>query len=73
MMSKREQYTRELLLSTTTGAGLSTVLCLILPGIESKADIFGLWFPLWFLLTIGIWSMFDISERVNRGWLTKLK
>lgn len=70
-MSKRERYTRELLLSTTSGAALSIVLCLILPGIESKSDIFGLFFPLWFLATIGIWSMFDVSERINKGWLTR--
>ena len=65
-MSKRERYTRELLVSTAAGAALSMILCLILPGIETKSDIFGMYWPIWILATIGIWQLFDTAERINK-------
>lgn len=65
-MTRREQNIKELLISSTTASALSFILCMILPNIESKSDIFALFFPLWFLLTIGVWSMYDIAERLGK-------
>lgn len=65
-MTRREQNIKELLISSTTASALSFILCMILPNIETKADIFALFFPLWFLATVGIWAMFDIAERLGK-------
>ena len=70
-MSKRERNLEEFSIALTGGGLAAIVLCLVLPGIESKADILALLPIFWFMATIAVWTGIDIHDRKHRASATE--
>ena len=62
-MSERERNLEEFSIALTGGGLAAIILCLVLPGIESKADILALLPIFWFMATIAAWTGLDIYDR----------
>ena len=66
MRGKREQYLAEFIFSLMVGAILAITLCVILPEIKSKTDIFMLYFPFWFCGTVVCWEVIDAIDVIKQ-------
>lgn len=66
MRNNRETNLQEFAVSLTTGGLAAMVLCLMLPGIESKVDILAFMPIFWFMATTAIWTGLDIKDRINQ-------
>ena len=64
--SVREQNLREFTFSITVGAMIAMVLCLVLPEVETKIDVFGMYFPFWFCGTVVIWEVIDAIQYIKK-------
>ena len=58
----REQNLAEFLVSVVFGGVIAIILCMILPGIESKSDVGMLIMPFWFCGVITVWGAIDVVE-----------
>lgn len=65
MRNNRETNLQEFAVSLTTGGLAAMVLCLMLPGVESKVDILAFMPIFWFMATIAIWTGLDIRDRMK--------
>ena len=65
-MNKREQYLREFTFALTVGGVLAILLCMVLPEVQTKADVFGFYFPFWFFGTITIWEIIDTVDLLRK-------
>ena len=60
----REQCLVEFAVSVTLGGILAIILCMVLPGIETKADVGVLITPFWFCCVIAVWELIDLVEMI---------
>ena len=58
----REQNLAEFLVSVVFGGIIAIILCMVLPGIETRVDVGMLIIPFWFCTTITVWSVIDVVE-----------
>lgn len=58
----REQNLAEFLVSVVFGGIIAIILCMVLPGIESKTDMAMLIIPFWFCGVITVWGVIDAVE-----------
>lgn len=67
----REQNLAEFLVSVVFGGIIAIILCMVLPEIESKADMAMLIMPFWFCGVITVWGAIDVVETIIERRETK--
>lgn len=60
----RERNLQEFAFSTCAGAVIALVLCMMLPGIETKSDTIAFFAMFWFMSIYGVWSVIDWGDRI---------
>ena len=64
--TEREQHLAEFAVSVTLGGNIAIILCMLLPGIETKADVGMLIMPFWFCGVVAVWELIDLAEALKR-------
>ena len=64
--TQREQCLAEFSIAVTLGGILAIILCMVLPGIETKADVGMLIMPFWFCVVITVWEIIDTAEVIMK-------